>query len=64
MLQDVAIGRSATPFDPDATLCVVVEMSLSSWLVAGLLPLGRAATVEEDFPRRGWTVRTDRTLAR
>ena len=38
MLQDFAIGRSATPFDPDATLCVVVEMSLSSWLVAGLLP--------------------------
>ena len=38
MLQDVAIGRSATPFDSDTTLCVVVEMSLSSWLVAGLLP--------------------------
>ena len=38
MLQDVAIGRSDTAFDPDSTLCVVVEMSLSSWLVAGLLP--------------------------
>lgn len=38
MVQDAAIGRSATAFDPDETLCVVVEMSLSSWLVAGLLP--------------------------
>ena len=38
MLQNVAIGRSAAPFDPDTTLCVVVEMSLSSWLVAGLVP--------------------------
>ena len=38
MVQDAAIGRSATAFDPDETLCVVVEMSLSSWLVAGLVP--------------------------
>ena len=38
MVQDAAIGRSATAFDPDETLCVVVEMSRSSWLVAGLVP--------------------------
>ncbi|MDB5407174.1 MAG: family transposase [Rhodospirillales bacterium] len=38
MLRDVAIGRSTSVFDPAETLVVVVEMSLSSWLVAGLLP--------------------------
>ena len=38
MLQQVAIGRSMATFHPDETLIVVVEMSRSTWLVAGLLP--------------------------
>lgn len=32
------IGRSTAVFKPDNTLVVVVEMSLSRWLVAGLVP--------------------------
>ncbi len=38
MLQHAAIGRSTAAFNPDETLTIVVEMSRSSWLVAGLLP--------------------------
>src|SRR5271169_6455078 len=32
------LSRSLATFDQDATLTVVVEMSLSSWLVAGMVP--------------------------
>ncbi len=32
------LSRSLNPLDPDATLIVVVELSLSSWLVAGIVP--------------------------
>jgi transposase len=38
MLDHVAVGRSAKAFEADGTLSVVIEMSLSSWLVAGVLP--------------------------
>jgi transposase len=38
MPQHTEVGRSATAFDADATLTVVVEMSRSTWLVAGLVP--------------------------
>src|SRR5687768_4308480 len=38
MPQHPEVGRSATAFDADATLTVVVEMSRSTWLVAGLVP--------------------------
>jgi transposase len=38
MLDHVAVGRSAVAFEADGTLTVVIEMSLSSWLVAGVLP--------------------------
>src|SRR5690242_17549587 len=38
MPQEIAIAKSNAEFDPDGTLVVVVEMSCSSWLVAGLLP--------------------------
>ncbi len=51
MLQDVAIVRSATAFNPDETLCIVVKMSLSSWLVAGLLPGIERRPLEEDGSR-------------
>src|SRR3954452_19500533 len=38
MLQHPDIARSTTAYAPDETLVVVVEMSRSTWLVAGLLP--------------------------
>lgn len=38
MLQHSDIARSTTAHAPDETLVVVVEMSRSTWLVAGLLP--------------------------
>ena len=31
------LSRSLTPLDPDSTLIAVIEMSLSSWLVAGIV---------------------------
>ena len=38
MTQSAMTGRSTKAFDAEATLVVVVEMSRSVWLVAGLLP--------------------------
>jgi hypothetical protein len=35
------LSRSLTPLKPDRTLIAVIEMSLSSWLVAGIVPVGR-----------------------
>src|SRR6476660_3684373 len=32
------LSRSLTPLDPDGTLIAVIEMSQSSWLVAGIVP--------------------------
>jgi transposase len=32
------LGRSIAAFDQDSTLVVVIEMSKSSWLVAGMIP--------------------------
>jgi len=32
------LSRSLTPLKPDGTLIAVIEMSLSSWLVAGVVP--------------------------
>ena len=32
------LSRSLTPLDPDGTLIAVIEMSLASWLVAGIVP--------------------------
>src|SRR5258705_6772503 len=32
------LSRSITPLEPDGTLIAVIEMSLSSWLVAGIVP--------------------------
>lgn len=32
------LSRSLTAFDQDSTLVAVIEMSLKSWLVAGILP--------------------------
>lgn len=38
MVQKTANARCSGPFNPDDTLIVVVEMSSSTWLVAGLIP--------------------------
>ena len=32
------LSRSLVPFEQSSTLVVVIEMSLSSWLVAGIVP--------------------------
>ena len=32
------LSRSLTPFDPNQTLMVVIELSKESWLVAGIIP--------------------------
>src|SRR5260370_34606238 len=32
------LGRSLTALEPDGPLIAVIEMSLSSWLVAGIVP--------------------------
>ena len=32
------LSRSLAPLEPDGTLIAVIEMSQSSWLVAGLVP--------------------------
>ena len=32
------LSRSVTPFEPDGTMIAVIEMSLMSWLVAGIVP--------------------------
>jgi len=32
------LSRSLNPLEPDGTLIAVIEMSLSSWLVAGIVP--------------------------
>ena len=31
------LSRSPSPLDPDGTLIAVIELSLSSWLVAGIV---------------------------
>ena len=38
MPQPDDLSRSQTPFVEDNTLVVVIELSLSSWLMTGLLP--------------------------
>lgn len=38
MLQSSDLSRSFTALDQDSTLIVVIEMSLSNWLVAGMVP--------------------------
>ena len=32
------LSRSPSPLDPDGTLIAVIEMRLSSWLIAGVVP--------------------------
>jgi|SRR5882757_7310241 len=46
------LNRSPTPLKPDGTLIAVIEMSLSSWLVAGIVPGVERLTIEEARGRR------------
>ena len=32
------LSRSLTPFDPNRTLIVVIDMAKENWLVAGIIP--------------------------
>ncbi|MGR4927088.1 IS110 family transposase, partial [Bradyrhizobium sp. CAR08] len=32
------LSRSLSPLEPDGTLIAVIEISLSSWLVGGIVP--------------------------
>ena len=49
------LSRSLTPLKLDSTLIAVIEMSLSSWLVAGIVPgverqpLKKLGVDESDF---------------
>ncbi len=51
------LSRSLTPFEPNQTLIAVIEMSQSSWLVAGIIPgverqpLKKLATDENELLR-------------
>ena len=38
MPHQFSAGRATAAFDQDHTLRVVIEMSLSTWLVTGMLP--------------------------
>ena len=44
------LSRSVTALDMDTTLIAVVEMSLSSWLVAGIVPGVEPPEMQEVFP--------------
>jgi transposase len=50
MRQTDELGRSLTPFVQGNTLIAVIELSLSSWLVAGI---GRGSNVGHTWRRIG-----------
>ena len=52
------LSRSFTAFEQDRTLVVVVEISLSSWLVAGVLPGVARQPMKKLWPRPGRLVGT------
>ena len=37
------LSRSLTTLEPEGTLIAVIEMSLSNWLVAGIVPASNAS---------------------
>ncbi len=46
------LGRSSTVLEQNSTLIAVIEMSLSSWFVAGIVPGVESSSVEEAWRRR------------
>ena len=49
------LSRSLTALDMDTTLIAVVELSLSSWLVAGIVPGVERSWARFDPRNFGWT---------
>jgi len=48
MPQPNDLSRSLVALDQNSTIIAVIEMSHSSWPVAGMLPRGRRAAAEVD----------------
>jgi hypothetical protein len=55
MLQSNDLSRSFTALNQDSTLVVVIEMSQSSWLVAGMVP-GIKRQPLKKLPAREWSL--------
>ena len=51
------LSRSLTAFDQDSTLIAVIEMSLTSWLVAGIVPGVSRAPLKKLAADEGGVVR-------
>ena len=51
------LSRSLTPLDPDHTLIAVIEMSQSSWLVAGIVPGIERHPLKKLEPNKGELLR-------
>jgi transposase len=58
------LSRSLAPLKPDGTLIAVIEMSQSSWLVAGNVPGVERPAVEEARCRRDHIVKATASMAR
>lgn len=46
------LSRSQTLLEQNSTLIAVIEMSPSSWLVAGIVPRLASSSIEESWRRR------------
>ena len=57
------LSRSLTPLNLNHTLIAVIELSLKSWLVAGIVPGVERPAFEEARSRRGRTIELDRSMA-
>jgi len=58
------LSRSPSPLDPDGTLIAVIELSLSSWLVAGIVPGVERQPFEEARGRRERIAEVAASMAR
>ena len=58
------LSRSLTTLDQDETLICVVELSRSSWLIAGMVPGVERQPLKKLEPDAVGTHASDRTLAR
>src|SRR6202011_5695922 len=58
------LSRSLAPLEPDGTLIAVIEMSQSSWLVAGIVPGVERQPVEEARCRRDRIAKATASMAR
>ena len=58
------LSRSLTPLNPDGTLIAVIEMSQSSWLVAGIVPGIERHPLKKLEPNEGVAPFTDALACR